>query len=218
MLLDDGAYTVKESDNLLEFTSVIDKVGDDDISVMKKFTMNKTDNYIGITYQLTNHSDNEVTKALWELSRPPVNGLTFWPTGPGGTWGDLASSVVEKSGHSWLNIDTEKRRDLKLFADGKDGWFAHVDAERRLYIKTFDDVEQENFADGEAELELWIAGAYIELENIGAAKTVKSSETIQYKVNWYLRALPNHISAEVGNSELISYVNQIITGGATNIT
>lgn len=211
--LDDGQYTGAIEGNVIKLTSPIDvDKNDNEMQFIKSIWSDNNDASISFDYELINKSSSTITKALWELTRVPVNGLTFWPTGPGGAWGDLASSVVDEAGHSWLDIDAETRRGVKFFADGKDGWFAHVDKDRHLYIKSFDDVDRADFADGEAELELWIADAYVELENLSAAVTLNSEETMNYEVKWHLRHLPNNISIEVGNTELTDYVKGVLDG------
>ncbi|MDA3892716.1 MAG: T9SS type A sorting domain-containing protein [Salinivirgaceae bacterium] len=211
--IEDGEYTASVVDNVMSFESVVEL----DMQFKKEFWANESDTTINIRYALTNKGASQMTVALWELTRPPVNGLTFWPTGPKGVWGnpnnldmDLSTSVVVQGDHSWLDIDAENRSDLKFFADGSKGWFAHVDADRKLFVKTFDDVDQSDFADGEAELELWIAGVYIELENQSAAKTLEPDEELVYELKWYIRDLPARITPEIGNADLLAYVYSVI--------
>lgn len=217
MELDAGSYTGSIDGNVITLTSPIDVDGNEnEMQFTKSFWADNADTSITINYSLINKGSSQITKAVWELTRPPVNGITFWPTGPAGTWGDLASSVVEQNNYSWIDIGNESRSDLKFFADGSQGWFAHVDSDNRLFVKTFDDVNQADFANGEAEIELWIAGNYIELENIGAAGTLNTDEKVDYKVKWYLRELPSNIIASIGNQDLVNYVNNIV-GGATGI-
>lgn len=214
MELEDGDYTGSITDNKI----ILESVEELDMQFVKTFWANESDTSISIKYTLKNVGDASYTKALWELTRPPVNGLTFWPTGPGGTWGDLASSVVENGNYSWLDIDAEPRSGLKFFADGAEGWFVHVDADRRLFVKVFEDVDQADFASEEGELELWIADDYIELENIGALQTLAAGESFDYDVKWYFRELPESMSVEVGSNELISYVNTMLSSGGTNVS
>jgi len=211
--IEDGTYTASVENNKLSLESVDEM----DMKFIKSFWANESDTSININYCMVNTGSNQRRNALWELSRPPVNGLTFWPTGPGGTWGDLASSVVEQNNHSWLNIDAETRRNLKFFADGAKGWFAHVDANRNLYIKTFTDVNKADFAEGEGELELWIANDYIELESLSAAQTLNTNDTLHYNLKWYLRKLPESITAEIGSAELLALVNSTINNEETSI-
>lgn len=204
--IEDGQYAAQVSETTLSFESIDEW----DMIFTKEFSANEADTSISITYTMTNTGNDARTNALWELTRPHVNGLTFWPTGPGGAWEDLATSVVEQGDYSWLDIDAETRRGLKFKADGSDGWFAHVDANRTLLLKTFDDVDQNDFANNEGELELWIAGAYIELENLSAAQTLQPNDKLTYELKWYVREVPADISVEVGSTALLNFVNEII--------
>lgn len=204
--IEDGLYTAQVSETTMSFESIDEW----DMIFTKSFSANESDTSISIIYTMTNTGDSERTNALWELTRPHVNGLTFWPTGPDGTWGQLASSVVEQGDFSWLDIDAETRSELKFFADGADGWFAHVDANRTLFVKTFEDVDAADFADGEGEMELWISGNYIELENLSATKNLQPNEVLTYELKWYVRELPAEISAEVGSTALVNYVRKML--------
>lgn len=218
MGLDDGQYTASLEGNVMRFVSPIDKDGnDDEMQFVKDFWADDSEGAVSMKYSLINTGTNTITKALWELTRVPVNGLTFWPTGPEGTWGELASSTVEQDGHTWIDISAETRSGLKFFADGSDGWMAHVDEDRRIYIKSFDDVDHADFADGEAEIELWISDVYIELENLSAAEEILPDDSIHYTMKWHLHQLPDNISVEIGSAQLINYVNGVLDGTITDI-
>lgn len=219
MLLDDGSYSAVIDNYILRLTSQddTDNVGNT-MRFIKEFSANSAEGTVTIDYAIVNTGSSTMTKALWELVRVPVNGLTFWPTGPGGTWGDLASDTEEQNDHTWINIDNVSRRSLKFFADGSEGWLAHVDNERRLFIKKFEDVDQADFADGEGEIELWLANEYVELETIGKVKSISMNDTHHYNMTWYLLDVPAEITIEIGNSDLIAYVNNVIDGNITNVT
>jgi hypothetical protein len=141
--------------------------------------------------------------------------MTFWPTGPGGTWGALATATEEINGHTWYYRESEDGTGLKFFADGRDGWLAHVDDNYRVFIKTFEDVDQSDFATGEGEIELWVDPEYIELENQGVCVNISNQDTLEYAVTWYLRQLPANIDVIPGNQDLVDYVNWVISGKGT---
>lgn len=204
--IEDGAYTAQVSETTISFESIDEW----DMIFAKEFSANEQDTSLSITYSMKNTGDSQRTNALWELTRSHVNGLTFWPTGPAGTWGELASSVIEQGDYSWLDVNAETRNGLKFFADGAEGWFAHVDANRTLFVKAFEDVDAADFAEGEGELELWISGAYIELENLSAAKTLAPNDVLTYELKWYVRELPAEIPVEVGSTALINYVRKML--------
>lgn len=209
---DNQEYTAAIDVDTMRFTGKEAEVDNgDSFYFIKNFWANAKDTSLVLRYSMVNTTGKTIKKALWELTRVPVGGLTFWPTGPGGTWGELAFATEVAMGHTWYERDGQDGTNLKFFADGKDGWFAHVDDVGRLLIKTFEDVDQADFASGEGEIELWVAGEYIELENQSLCTNIADQEKLDYDVKWYLRQLPEYIRAEPGNQELIDYVLGIIS-------
>jgi len=183
----------------------------DSFHFIKSFWAKSTDTSFSLRYTLVNATPRPIKKALGELTRVPAGGLTFWPTGPAGTWGELASATEEIIDHTWYLREEEDGSRLKFFADGKDGWFAHVADQNRIFIKTFADVARKNFAEGEGEIELWVADEYIEQENQSACSPIGVSDSLTYEVRWYLRQLPDSIQVSSGNQDLVDYVLLLIT-------
>jgi hypothetical protein len=213
LVWDHEEYTVAIDGDTMRFTGKNVSVDNgDSFYFIKNFWANATDTALSLRYEMVNTSAKKIKKALWELTRVPVGGLTFWPTGPGGTWGELASATEVMNGYTWYERESEDGTNLKFFADGKEGWYAHVDDQNRLYIKTFEDVDRSGFADGEGEIELWVADEYIELENQSVCKYIDIDSRLEYEVRWYLRELPGHIEATIGNMELVDYVKSVIEG------
>jgi hypothetical protein len=212
-MINNGAYSASIDGNVMTFTSQTDKDGrNNQMQIIKSFRINESDTSVSIKYSLINIGTSEIKKALWEITRVPLNGISFWPTGNAGTWGALASSVQTCGDYSWLNISKETRRRLKFFADGAQGWFAHIDESNRLFVKTFVDVDSADFANGEGEIELWIAENFIELENQGVARTLNTNDTLHYEVKWILRQLPDWVNPTIGDKVLIDFVKWAITG------
>ena len=191
LVWDHEEYTSSIDGDTMTFTGKDVSVDNgDSFYFIKKFWANSEDTTISLKYSMVNITGKTIKKALWELTRVPVGGLTFWPTGPGGTWGDLAPACEELNDHTWYNRESKDGTNLKFFADGRDGWYAHVDDFGSLYIKTFEDVDRSEFANKEGEIELWVADEYIELENQSACRNIAPNEHLDYKVKWYLRQLP----------------------------
>ncbi len=212
LVWDHEEYTASIDGDTLRFNGKEVSVDNgDSFYFIKNFWTSAADTTISLHYSMVNTTGKTIKKGLWELTRVPVGGLTFWPTGPGGTWGELAPATEEIDGHTWYYRESEDGTNLKFFADGKDGWLAHVDDNYRLYIKTFEDVDPSDFAKGEGEIELWVADEYIELENQGVCVNIPDQGTLEYEVRWYLRQLPENIDATVGNQELVDYVNWVIS-------
>jgi hypothetical protein len=220
LLWDHGAYDASIEGDTMRFTGMNVSVDNgDSFYFIKRFSANPEDTSYVMRYSLVNTSGKTIKKGLWELTRVPVGGLTFWPTGPGGTWGALAPKTEEVNGHTWYEREDEDGVNLKFFADGSEGWFAHVDIYGRIYVKTFEDVNQSVFASGEGEIELWVAPEYIELENQGACQLIASGAQLDYEVHWYLRQLPDSIEVTTGNPELVDYVNRLIgNGGSSSVS
>lgn len=209
---DHQAFTASINADTMSFTGTDVSVDNgDSFHFIKSFWANRKDSTYSMSYSMVNTTGKPIKKALWELTRVPVGGLTFWPTGPGGTWGDLAPACEEIINHTWYLRESEDGTRLKFFADGLEGWFAHVDDQNRLFIKTFKDVASKDFAEGEAEIELWVADEYIELENQSKCAAIGIGDTLDYEVVWHLRQLPDHIQVSSGNPDLVDYVHWVIS-------
>jgi hypothetical protein len=216
LVWDHEEYTTSIEGDTMTFTGKEVSVDNgDSFYLIKNFWTSSADTTLSMHYSMVNTTGKTIKKALWELTRVPVGGLTFWPTGPGGTWGDLAPATEEINDHTWYNRESEDGTGLKFFADGKDGWFAHVDDFGTLYIKTFEDVDRSEFANKEGEIELWVADEYIELENQSACRNIAANAQLDYEVKWYLRPLPAKIEATAGNMELVEYVKWVISDRTT---
>ena len=212
LVWDHGEYNASIQEDTMTFTGKEVSVDNgDSFYFIKHFWASSSDTTLSMHYSMVNTSGRTIKKALWELTRVPVGGLTFWPTGPGGTWGDLAPACEEINDHAWYDRESKDGSNLKFFADGKDGWFAHVDDFGTLYIKTFEDVDRSEFANKEGEIELWVADEYIELENQSACRNIAPNEQLDYRVKWYLRPLPANIETTPGNMELVDYVKWVIS-------
>lgn len=212
-LINNGAYSASIVGNAMTFTSEPDKDRkNNQMQIIKSFRANESDTSVSVKYSLINKGTSPIKKAIWEITRVPLNGISFWPTGSAGTWGALASSVQTSGDYSWINISKEPRRRLKFFADGAQGWFAHIDESNRLLVKTFEDVDSADFADGEGEIELWIAENFIELETLGVARTLNTDDALHYEAKWILRQLPEWVNPGIGDEVLIDFVKWAITG------
>ena len=216
LVWDHGEYNASIQEDTMTFTGKEVSVDNgDSFYFIKNFWASSADTTLSMHYSMVNTSGKTIKKALWELTRVPVGGLTFWPSGPGGTWGDLAPACEEINDHTWYDRESKDGTNLKFFADGKDGWFAHVDDFGTLYIKTFEDVDRSEFANKEGEIELWVADEYIELENQSACRNIAPNEQLDYRVKWYLRPLPANIETTPGNMELVDYVKWVISEKGT---
>lgn len=166
-----------------------------------------------IHYTIKNISDTIKKVAPWEVTRVPVDGLSFFP---GKNEEILSRSnlpvVVEKDiiWFDYKKVDIDRSK--KLFANGKEGWLAHVH-ENILFVKVFPDINPDQTAPGEEEVEIFASGEspYIELENQGIYQELLPKDSLIWPVTWHLASIPDSVEAESKNMELINMVRDIIS-------
>jgi len=179
---------------------------------IKEFSFNKKYGAFELKYSIANGSDTVRKVAPWEVTRVQTRGLTFFPTGEGIRWGNIASLVTELNGITWFNYEPDKISSThnKFFTDGKEGWIAQVN-NGIIFIKYFKDEPKELAAPSEAEIEVYTNPdkTYVEVEVQGAYTTLKPGASLTWTVFWYIKKLPK-IKIENGSQQLIDFVrNQI---------
>lgn len=161
------------------------------------------------TSTLTNVSGATRAWGLWQVSRVPPDGLTFFGVGEGGTftrgtWQPVPGEDGE--GAHWItHRPMQLTKALKTFADGK-GWLAHVLPTRRLmFLKTFADVPNGAWGSDEGEIEIFAdgAGKYVEVEAQSAAKTLAQGQSLSWSISWQLVALPEGAEPIAKNAGLV---------------
>jgi hypothetical protein len=166
-----------------------------------------------IKYTITNQSTQTQRVAPWEISRVFPKGLTFYPTGTSAPSGPLAPFTENIANITWFDYQDSKipAQDLKLFADGAEGWLAQVHA-GILLVKQFPDVPAGKAAPTEGEIEIYSARRknYIEIEQQGIYTELIPGASTTWEVTWYLRQLPATMKIVPGSSELVEYVRKII--------
>jgi hypothetical protein len=208
--LDRSVYTDTILDNTLKMVSKPDpKSG---FIFTKEFSFNNKFGAFELKYSIINSSDTDRKVAPGEVTRVQTAGLTFFPTGQGLRWGNIASLVNESNGISWFNYEPDKipSKHNKFFSDGKEGWIAQVN-NGIIFIKYFKDEPKELAAPSEAEIEVYTnpAKTYVEVEVQGAYTTLKPGASLTWTVFWYIKKLPK-MKVETGNQKLIDFVrNQI---------
>lgn len=208
--LDISKYKGLIKNPYLYLQSEADKVNG--FQIEKRFYGNTADTSIHIRYTITNVSDSTRWLAPWEVTRVPVDGLSFFPKG-----GDkplLKSNLLiyDSAGIIWFPYDQSAiTSSQKLFMDGSEGWLAHV-KNRVIFIKQFPEIMHAQAAPGEEDVEIYAnkEKTYIELENQGAYRRLLPSQSVTWEVKWYLRNLPGNIQVETGNAALINHVRKII--------
>ena len=204
--LDRSVYTDTILDNTLKMVSKPDpKSG---FIFTKEFSVNSKLGAFELKYSITNGSDTIRKVAAWEVTRVQTGGLTFFPTGQGLRWGNIAGLVKESNGISWFNYEPDKipSKHNKFFSDGKEGWIAQVN-NGIIFIKYFKDEPKELAAPSEAEIEVYTNPdkTYVEVEVQGGYTTLKPGASLTWTVFWYIKKLPK-MKVETGNQKLIDFV------------
>lgn len=214
--LDYGIYTEFQPENpyVLSLMSVPDTIRG--FQFFKEFMANAVDTSMIIEYTIKNISDKPQKVAAWEVTRVPTGGLVLIPKR---NKADLPKTnkvyplpqTQDKMGMIWYPYNSDTNSPQKLFMEGGGGWMAYV-KEGVLFAKRFPMVDKDEFAPGESNIELYVnqQNTYAELENQGPYRKLGSNESLTYKVKWYLRELPSHIKVEVGNQEIIKFVEKTL--------
>ena len=223
---DSKAYTASIEGNKMIFESGIESgISGKKFKFIKTFWANENNNSISVRYSLVNTGTSGISVSLWEITRVGPDGLTFWKTGDkapwtSGSWSPtLVNKVWEESGYYWMQFDIANGNSNKFFSGiGETGWFAHAFSDDVVLIKSFEDVSTSEYAPGEGEFEYYTGGTYIELENQGKYTTVPAGDTLNYDVTWHLQELPENTTAEIGSTDLIDFVQQVVDSEiATNV-
>jgi hypothetical protein len=102
--------------------------------------------------------------------------------------------VSEENGLTWYDYDdstTQVGRGQKLFATTSEGWLAHRYGQL-LFIKTFPKVDVGDLPLMQGEIEIFLApnSLYVELENHSAYTRLEKGQSLSYRQQWRLLALP----------------------------
>ena len=178
------------------------------LSVTKTITVDPARALVSIEYALANQSSETRTVAPWEISRHPIDGLTFFPAGAA-IYPQSNLAVTSTIGAVWFSYDTVAITDhQKLFAHGAGGWLAHVDPLRHLaLIKTFPEVAAAEQAPGEAAVELYAdpQHTYVEVEQQGAFRPLAAGARARWTVSWRLRHIPADVAPHAGSAALLAW-------------
>lgn len=168
--------------------------------------------HLEVDYTMINTTDKPMKYAPWEITRIE-GGVTFYQskqkplaisTGP----------VAQVGGFIWHEYKPkQQKQNEKIFGNGSVGWLANA-YNGLLLVKKFEQVADKDVAPGEAEIEIYGHGdpknAYIEMEQQGAYQTIAAKKSYQWRVEWYLAALPKGLDIGVGNKELPEAVKALL--------
>ncbi len=217
--IDSASYThqIDTATSSIVFVSEAVTMGDNTISVEKRFWGDTTLNAVVTQYTVTNSGSNVASFAPWQITRVPANGIVFYPQGdnaPAAQTGPYSppaiGTVTVDGGIVWYDF-TGSDIEGKSVSDGAEGWLAYV-ADGVLFLKTFPDIPPASQAPGEAEVEVYVApgDTYIELEPQGAMADVAAGGTSEpWQVHWYLRSVPADLDVSVGSTALVDWVRTV---------
>lgn len=209
-VLDSEPYELVQQDNALILASAV--APDTGYQFVKRYALDPDTGVLLIDYQIHNRSDEDRTLAAWEVTRVPPSGLALFPTGETEfISGQFSPMHTETHGDiTWYEYDPELiESDQKLMTDGAEGWLAYVNDGIAL-IKQFPDVPAELNVPGEGEIEIYTneAMTYLEVEQQGPLTELAPGESLSWQVRWHIHALPDHVSAEIGDQALVDWIRK----------
>lgn len=181
-----------------------------DIAITKVITADPANNAVVIEYQMNNGgSAASLEWAPWEITRVGVDGISFFPTGPGDCDSGCPKelTIAEQGAYSFWAYDEADITDSangseygdKWVGDGAKGWIGHV-SDGVLLLLQFEDIAAGDAAPKEGDVEIYGSAQdpYVELEPQGAAKAIPAGGSISWKVRWSLHTLPESVQAVPG--------------------
>jgi hypothetical protein len=213
--IDNEKYDGIVSENELVFTSGEATLLDGGvIALTKRFAPVLGKNAIDVTYQLKNIGKVPVTLAAWQIARVRTKGLTFFRLGVGGVTSDkLATQTIGGVQYYAYDASVVVEQGQKTFADAT-GWVAHVDG-TTVFVQSYPDLSAGQAAAGEAEMELYAdpSHTYIEIEPQGKVVTIAAGGIgPAWTVRFWLTKLPSGTTVKPGNAELVTFVEELISG------
>ena len=183
------------------------------LRAIKTFAFGSEENSVSIAYQIFNDSDSAQKVGPWEISCVPAGGIVFFPLGtiPENTQSNMTMENVD--GIGWFRFEADKLQPWqKIFNNASEGWLAHVTKGGVLFIKSFDKVASGNIAPGQGNVEVYVSKEfhYMELENHGKYTLLQPGDSLSYQVKWFITQLPENVSGESFNKELVVLVRTTI--------
>lgn len=209
--LDNKPYSVNLEGNIIKMRSLKDaRFG---FVFVKEISGDIKNNSFKIKYTIINQSVQVRKVAPWEVTRVHTKGITFFPKGPGGKWGNMATLTEDKEGITWFAYEEDKIpvKHNKIFADGAEGWIAQVNGDV-IFIKKFPNIPAYQAAPSESEVSIYAnpGRSYVEIEEQGSYRELKPCDSLTWEVNWFLRKIPTNVKIEVGSSSLVSYARYVV--------
>jgi hypothetical protein len=180
------------------------------LSAVQRITLDAGRGAATIEYQLQNHGPTARRVAPWQNTRVRPRGLTFYPSSePALPQSSLKLAPVD--GIVWFAHDPSAiTENVKLWADGAEGWLAQVDGDL-LFVKVFPDVPRAAQAPGESDVVIYVQGngGFVEVEQQGAYEEIAPGASSSWTVHWVLRRLPRDVEPAPGNPKLVALAREL---------
>jgi len=197
--LDSEPYQLALSNTGVRLTSQVEPTLK--VSFSKHYGLGEMLNTLVAEYRISNHAEQPVTLAPWEITRLPAAGAVFFPTGEvGAIKGPFAPlPLTYDKGISWFDYPNAGvgPDNHKLMTDGGEGWLAYHNDDW-LLVKVFDHVPAQLMAPGEGAVEVYADGenSYIELEQQGFLTTLMPGQALLWQVVWVCDRVARNTSRE----------------------
>jgi len=212
VILDYEEYKEDQTENEITLVSKKDKkLG---FRFIKNLSIDTADTSLVIKYTMENISNKEVAAAPWEITRMPKGGVVCFPKGSSNPRAKTFDPIPysEFNGILWYknDKDEELKNHLLSVSDGSEGWLAYI-LDGYLYLKIFEDVPAGEQFEGEGEIPVYVSPShnYVEIEAQGKKNNLKAGASLEWKMKWIIRKLPERITEVYQNDQVIKFIHSI---------
>ncbi len=196
------------------------------LSVTKKFAADLTQEAVIATYTMIGTAAGK-SAAPWEVTRFPQSGVTFFPSGGTATTAKNTANNMDpaptttSAGCQWVSspgvFASASAKDQLLVLNGVNNWLAHADA-GWVVVKKFTNTPAGMIAPGEGEIDIYMNNPgnsgnplpYMEVEEQGPYGAVGQGQMVDWTVIWFVRKLPDGVTASAGNQQLVDFVKSLV--------
>lgn len=183
-------------------------------------TLSETSADVTIGHKVTNISDRELTLAPWCLTVMDKGGVEVVPQCRKKTgllsnrrlviweYTDVNDERYYLSNDYITLKQTDKAQSFKVGFNNEDGWGAYLN-KGQLFVKRFDFDEGAEYPDYGCNYETFTDPFIMEIETLGALKTLKPDESIEHEERWSLKACEDSFDAR-NNEEIDAFVKKNI--------
>lgn len=160
-------------------------------------TLSETGSRLTVGHSITNISDRPITLAPWCLTVAERGGIELLPQCRRDT-GLLSNRRLVFWAYADVNDErfyadndfltlrqTEKAEKFKVGMNNEDGWCAYLN-QGQLFIKRFDFDPNAQYPDFGCNCETFTDAEIMEIETLGALRTLQPGETVEHEERWEL--------------------------------